>query len=566
MSIAVALVFLGIAALLLPNFGHLPLMEPDEARNAEVAREMQASGSWIVPTYNGLAYLDKPAFFFRLVAISFSVFGVNEGAARFPSALSGLGVLAAAFLFGRRAYGPRRALVAVAVAATLPLFLVFSRLVIMDMTLAFFVCLAIFCGYLAEEREGPARTAWHLAGSAASAMATLVKGPIGFILPWLVLALFFLADRRPRAILRLLAPANLAVLFGLVLPWFIALSQARPDFPHYGIVVESLNRFTTGVFRRRQPVYYYAPLIAAACFAWSVLLPESIAAAWRARRTWSRADRLCIVWSCAVIVFFSLPQSKQPVYILSIAVPLGFLIARLFTAAMDRPGGPAARAVQRGTAILAMLGVGLTVALVLIMARPLDAGRWFHADPPHVDQVLPHLRPLIGACLLLAAGALWAVLRRSARMSFAMFTAFVPALVLAGYPGLVEYGATRSTRHVAESVPALAPGTELVFLASPASLPFYLQRTGTLVTENGHELSSNYIAYMLKSAALWPSNVVHPRAFNRWLSTRDRSLYLIGRGRTEARIREIAASARRPVDSLPEGYCGVLLPAPDAAD
>jgi len=74
-----------------PRFpvGYLPLIAPDEGRNAEVAREMKDSGAWLVPTYNGLDYLDKPAFYFKAVAFSLAAFGNNETAARIPSRLLG---------------------------------------------------------------------------------------------------------------------------------------------------------------------------------------------------------------------------------------------------------------------------------------------------------------------------------------------------------------------------------------------------------------------------------------------------------------------------------------------
>lgn len=51
------------------RLGHLPLLYPDEGRNAEVGREMKESGAWLVPTYNGVDYLDKPAFYFKTVAL-----------------------------------------------------------------------------------------------------------------------------------------------------------------------------------------------------------------------------------------------------------------------------------------------------------------------------------------------------------------------------------------------------------------------------------------------------------------------------------------------------------------
>jgi 4-amino-4-deoxy-L-arabinose transferase-like glycosyltransferase len=85
--------------------GRLPLMEPDEGRNAEVAREMLVSGDWITPHFNSLAYMDKPAVYFWLVAASFRVAGVSEYAARMPSALMALGTLILTWLMARKMFG-----------------------------------------------------------------------------------------------------------------------------------------------------------------------------------------------------------------------------------------------------------------------------------------------------------------------------------------------------------------------------------------------------------------------------------------------------------------------------
>src|SRR5258707_14469992 len=87
------------------RLGHLPLLAPDEGRNAEVSREMKESGAWLVPTYNGVDYLDKPAFYFKTVALSLADFVQKQNAARNPSApfCGGLWVMVAG-VFGE---GPR---------------------------------------------------------------------------------------------------------------------------------------------------------------------------------------------------------------------------------------------------------------------------------------------------------------------------------------------------------------------------------------------------------------------------------------------------------------------------
>ena len=63
----------------------------DEGMHAAIAQTMLLSGDWVTPVFNGEPFFDKPALFNWLNAISFSLFGFTELAARLPAALSGLG-------------------------------------------------------------------------------------------------------------------------------------------------------------------------------------------------------------------------------------------------------------------------------------------------------------------------------------------------------------------------------------------------------------------------------------------------------------------------------------------
>ncbi len=331
-------------------------MWPDEGRNAEVGREMKVSGGWLVPTYNGADYLDKPAFYFKAVGLSLAAFGDTEFGARVPSMASGLLLLAITYAFCRRLSNRRSAALAVMVIATTPLFLAYSRIVIFDITLTLFTCGAIFAGFLAEENVGARRRNWYLAGSVAAGLGTLVKGPVGFIVPALVMLVFNYFDGQRGSIRRLLSPLNILVFFAIVLPWFIGVSLAHPDFPRYGIVEESFHRFTTGNFHRSKPVYYYPLIIAGTFFPWSLLLPGCVAAAWKRRAGWSRLDRLCVVWTIVVLIFFSLSNSKMPGYILSVAVSLGILIARMFDRTLDSEAKDLRRIPLQAVAVLAGSG------------------------------------------------------------------------------------------------------------------------------------------------------------------------------------------------------------------
>src|SRR5205823_8303512 len=120
---------------LLCGLGAWPLIEPDEGRNAEVAREMLASGQWSVPHFNGLPYLDKPVLLFWMIAGAFRALGVSELAARLPSVVGALATVLLTYDLVRVLAGRRRALLAAAVLATAPMVLAYARLVIFDMPL-----------------------------------------------------------------------------------------------------------------------------------------------------------------------------------------------------------------------------------------------------------------------------------------------------------------------------------------------------------------------------------------------------------------------------------------------
>ncbi len=559
--ILVLLAFALSAFMIFAGLGKLSLMQPDEERNTEVAREMQQSGNWLVPTYDCLPYLDKPAFFFKAVGLSMSAFGETSGAARLPSAVFGFALLVILFRFCSRGYNARSAAFAVLVVGTSPLFIAFCRLVIFDMALSFFLCAAIFAGAVAEEKEGGSRKRWYLLGAMASAFATLVKGPVGFILPLLVLCIFNWFDGRRDAWKRLFASVNVIVFFAITLPWFLGVVYQYRDFAYYGIIEESFHRYTTNTFRRNGPIYYYLPWIIGGCFAWSVLLPESIIAAWRSRSRWARADRLFVVWSIVMVVFFSISKSKRPDYILTVVVALGALTARVFALAIDRNNKWATATVLRAATGLALASAAAASFLAGVVFNPqlvqwlakTESKEFVWLEPVYV----PAMCVLIGVALA-AAVARW---RRDARLAFAAFLVLPCAALLVGASGMQQYAAAKSNRPMADRIPALPPDAEIACLECfPSGLPFYLKRCVTVVTTDGKELTSNYIMFMLRKTKPWPSPLVPLNEFDRWLADQKRPIYLIARKNRGGRLESIAASRGVEPTELASGWWAALLP------
>lgn len=555
------LVAVGIAAIALCyGSGRMPLMWPDEGRNAEVGREMKESGSWLIPTYNGADYLDKPSFYFKAVALSLAAFGDSEGAARLPSVVSGLALLGITYGFCRRVCNGRCAALAVMVIATTPLFLAYSRIVIFDITLTLFTCAAIFAGYLAEASDGVERRNWYLLGAAAAGLGTLVKGPVGFIVPALVLLVFNRVDGRSGAFKRLLSPLNLLVFFGTVLPWFVGVTLAHPDFPRYGILEESFRRFTTGSFQRSKPFYFYPLIIAATFFPWSLLLPGSIVLAWRSRARRSRIDRFGVVWCMVVLIFFSLSNSKMPGYILSITVALGILIARVFDRALDPAGGDLRRVLLPATAALAVVGACAAILAFYFATDTVELSRRLRLDSTEAESVRHLIVPLAASLLLLAALAAVARFRRSVRLSFAALVCF-PILLILFNAGIFEFVAVRrSARDLAVRLTRVAADAEVACLEClPHGLPFYLRRTVTVVTPDGDELSSNYVLFNLKNSSRWPSTLVPLSKRDAWLDAQKKPVVLIARTRSRPVLDQIAAERGGRVVELSPDYCGLLL-------
>jgi hypothetical protein len=547
------------------RLGSLPLLQPDEGRNAEVAREMKESGAWLSPSYNGIAYLDKPAFYFKAVALSLAAFGNNETAARLPSAVFGLATLVLAYGFCRRVYGMRCAVMAVIIIATMPLYVVFSRTIIFDMTLAFFVSAAIFAGYRAEECDGKSRRNWYLLGALSAGFATLVKGPVGFLIPGLVLFLFHRVEGRRGAGKRFFAPLNLLVFFGVTLPWFIGLSRQHPDFPYYGLIEESFHRFTTTTFHRSQPFYFYALIVAGLFLPWSFILPEAGVAAWKRKSSMSAADRLCLVWAVVVVIFFSLSKSKLPGYILTATVASGILVARFFERAMANPDGKAARSVCRAAITLAVLCSTAAIAAAVLSTKIKSLAGPMDLTAADAEALGRHFTTPVVLLLVFAVLGLLAYFRRDAGLVFVCFALFSLLWFTTNLGAIEVIFNINSSRQMSQKIPALPPETRLVFLECfPSGLPFYLNRTATLFTKEGKEITSasNYILFRLQNDLQWPTNLVPVTNFDQWISQRNQEVYLITREKNRSRLEAIAGVQATDIQPLTPPYIGVLLKAP----
>ena len=84
------------------NIGGFSISILDESKNSVCAREMLDRNDWVVPTFNGGLRTDKPPLHYFFMMLAYSVFGVNEFAARFFSVVFGVLTLLIAYVYIRR--------------------------------------------------------------------------------------------------------------------------------------------------------------------------------------------------------------------------------------------------------------------------------------------------------------------------------------------------------------------------------------------------------------------------------------------------------------------------------
>ena len=328
------LVCLVCLVIVFSNLGSSALFDPDEGRNAEKAREILLLGDWVTPYENFLPTLDKPVFFYWLVAISFKLFGLSEWSARLPSALAGLGCIFLVYRFARLQWGLQEGLWSSLVLITSLEFFLFSRIVIFDMTLTFFISLALFSFYAVTQTDDPRAGKRHcLLMYAAMGAGTLVKGPIALVLSGMIIFFYLLVTRKWFLLRRLNIPLGAIVCFAVVAPWYLWVEARNPGYLRYFLWEEHFVRYLTPHFSRTKGWYYFFLVLGIGFLPWSFFIPVTAKNLWN--RTFTGANLFLTLWVILPFAFFSASNAKLPHYILPIYPALAILTGQAVAAKMQ---------------------------------------------------------------------------------------------------------------------------------------------------------------------------------------------------------------------------------------
>ena len=326
------LVLVAAALLFAARIGELPLLDPDEAKHAQVAREMLEAGRWLEPIVYGHPYHHKPSLLYALIGICYRIFGVGELGARLVPALAGVFTVSAVYLSASRQRVSDGLLAALLLIAS-TLFFAVARFANFDglLTLATFAA-AVAAGRWIESGGADGRSL--VCSCVLTAFGVLVKGPAAAVLlavPVLICGQRALRNSAPAA-----GIAGIACFATIVGAWLIPAFLLHPDYVYDFLWVHNVQRYSVDadVFHP-EPFWFFLPVLLVTLLPWSPLVPRALAAGWRR----GGADRFLATYAVWVVVFFSLSNGKLATYVLPAYPALAVLVARCLNECHPHPRG-----------------------------------------------------------------------------------------------------------------------------------------------------------------------------------------------------------------------------------
>ncbi len=307
----------------------LPQMEPDEARYSLIASAMNESGNYVTPHIKSTIYLEKPPLVSWATAISFKLFGENDFSARLFSALCAWGCIWLVYFIGRHFRDEKTGLYAAAVLTVSCYHFFLGRINILDMPLTFFICLAIWLGYLALQQQNK-KYLFYLFYFVC-ALAFLTKGIIGVVFPFGILIIWLIWTGQWRKISLFFSPVGILIFLITVCPWLILAQKENSDFLWFFFVREHFLRFTTKMHGKTEPFYFYLPILIGGVLPWAVYLIQSWKNKYLAESLFQKDDnKLLLVWLLFIFVFYTISSSKLPTYIAPMFLPIALFAGCIF--------------------------------------------------------------------------------------------------------------------------------------------------------------------------------------------------------------------------------------------
>lgn len=337
----IALLVFGVVFLFF-GLGDARLIDWDENIYAEASRQMIERGDYLNVVINNHPFAEKPPLFFWEQVVSYHLFGVNEFAARFPSALAGIAMILLCFFIGQRIGSVETGLLwgLIYLTALMPSSL--ARASVIDHTFNFFIACSTFFLYFfdveyrafrdkLENKTTRSLIPKHLlfltAASLCMGLGVITKGPLGGVIPLVAFATYKIVYRRPG-----IHPGHFiycAVLsLSIGFSWYFLNALAHGEGFIRGFWDFQMALFTKTLEGHSGPFFYHFVIVLLGLLPWTVFLflyrPRAVHSA---NPHYRPLFFLGVGWTVFVLVLMSLVSTKLPHYSASVYIPLTLIVA-----------------------------------------------------------------------------------------------------------------------------------------------------------------------------------------------------------------------------------------------
>lgn len=303
------------------NLGGARTLTEHEIYAAGGAKQMALDHDWLFPKIGDHLWLEKPPLLHWLIIAAAKLFGgFSEAAARFPSAIAGVGIVIVMTLLSARWFGRRVAMFTALVQTTSVYFITYARLAEAEMILACIVVLALFV-FARLQRIGagwptakPHLTIlfWALVG-----LSNMAKG-LGFGAALILVPCvgYLIWRHDPASWRRMISWPGITLGVGLAIWWPIVVAWQEHQVGQLWLTEITKRAF--GAPQYEQPWWYYLQTVPWQLLPWTpALLLGGRASLARARHDASSPDRFIWCWSILPIAVLSLFRGKHHHYIIS---------------------------------------------------------------------------------------------------------------------------------------------------------------------------------------------------------------------------------------------------------
>ena len=309
----------------------LPVTDPTECCYTLTAKEMLEAGDFFSPRIYGDFWYDKPIFFYWELIVAYKIFGVNEFASRFfPAVFATLGIFLTYF-FGKKLFSKKIGFTAAIILATSLEYWYIAHAIITDMTLFCAMSLTLMTFFLGYSRK---KFSLYYISYAAAGIAVLTKGPIGFLLPGLIILIFLATEKDFSHLLKMHLPKGFLLMFAIISIWYLPMYiiHGQIFFDNF-IGVHNFLRASTPEHPEVDVIYYYTIIFFAGFFPYSFPIIFSQIKNFFRKKKLPKIDsrkKFLLIWAATVFIVFQSFATKYVTYTLPYMMPLAILFAIYF--------------------------------------------------------------------------------------------------------------------------------------------------------------------------------------------------------------------------------------------